>query len=80
MEREMNKIVKVAVIIPCYNEQDNVLAMFSEIKNALKLSKKKGTNKRTDVLVGLSKAIKPRLANVRKTNLLDLAWINLVII
>jgi glycosyltransferase involved in cell wall biosynthesis len=34
MEREMNKIVKVAVIIPCYNEQDNVFGMFSEIKNA----------------------------------------------
>ena len=34
MEKEMNKIVKVAVIIPCYNEQDNVLAMFNEIKNA----------------------------------------------
>ena len=52
--------------------------VFTNSINALKLSKKKGTNKMTEVLVGLSKAIKPRLANVRKTNLLDLVWMSLV--
>lgn len=28
----MNRILKVAVIIPCYNEKDNVLNLFNEIK------------------------------------------------
>jgi glycosyltransferase involved in cell wall biosynthesis len=29
----MSKLLKVAIIIPCYNEQDNVLNLYNEIKN-----------------------------------------------
>lgn len=31
----MSKIWKIAIVIPCYNEQENVAALFSEIKNTI---------------------------------------------
>ncbi len=32
-EKEMSKVFKVAVIIPCHNEEDTILNLISEIKN-----------------------------------------------
>lgn len=31
----MSKVWSIAIVIPCYNEQDNVVALFQEIKNTI---------------------------------------------
>lgn len=33
-EREMTKTLKVAIVIPCYNEESNIMSLYQEIRNS----------------------------------------------